>query len=155
MSTTSPDLGRRRPGLNTDTLALGAVFIAMFSFIAAVFAVGLAARAVDEHRNSPAAAGAAVSASDGVEVTLADFRIDPEPLELGTGSVLRVTNAGGVVHNLSVDGKSVAHGRSRREHRAGPVDACGGDLQDAVRCSWTRRGRYAGHGHDRLSSATL
>lgn len=102
MSTTSPDLGRPRPNLNTDTLALGAVFIAIFSFVAAIFAVGLAARAIDEHRAVPAAAAAASSAS----VTLADFSIDPEPLALTTGTVVRVTNAGAIVHNLSVEGNA-------------------------------------------------
>ena len=62
-----------RPGLNTDTVALGALFVAIFAFLAALVAVGLASRAIDEHRavqattRSPpqrAEAGVAVSLSE-------------------------------------------------------------------------------------------
>lgn len=97
-----------RPGLNTDTLALAGVFIAMFAFIAALVAVGLAARAIDEHE--AAAGGAAASGSSSgtsVEVELRDFAIGPAALEVPAGgTTLEVRNNGAVVHNLSVDSRA-------------------------------------------------
>lgn len=98
--------GGRRPGLTTETLALAGVFIAMFAFLAAVFAVGLAARAADEHR---ALAGATESGSStaavAVDVSLTEFEIAPDPLTIPAGTAaLNVSNEGTVIHNLSVDG---------------------------------------------------
>lgn len=100
--TTTP----RRPGLNTDTLALAGVFIAMFAFVAALVAVGLAARAIDEHEGLPAGAttGSGSTSAPSLEVELRDFAIGPTALEVPAGSTtLEVRNAGAVVHNLSVD----------------------------------------------------
>lgn len=112
-STTPADPPRRRPGLNTDTLALGGVFIAMFAFLAAVFAVGLAARAIDEHREvEQAIAHGALAAPPGgatrrLSVTLQEFKINPTQIELPAGgAVITVANDGTVTHNLSVDGKA-------------------------------------------------
>ena len=95
----------RRPGLNTDTLALGAIFIAMFAFAAAIFAVGLASRAIDEHQ-AVLAAGSAGGGAAGVtvDVSLSEFMIMPEPLSAPAGATLHVINDGSVAHNLSVEG---------------------------------------------------
>lgn len=95
-----------RPGLNTDTVALGALFVAMFAFLAALVAIGLASRSIDEHRavqanEVPAAASAAAEA-----VSLSEFSISPDPIELAAGASLSVTNDGAVVHNLSVEGQA-------------------------------------------------
>ncbi len=102
----SPSAGRnRRPGLNTETLALGAIFIALFSFAAAIFAIGLASRAIDEHEavlaTGGAGGGAAVAA---VDVSLTEFAIMPEALTAPAGATLAVLNNGSVAHNLSVEG---------------------------------------------------
>lgn len=95
-----------RPGLNTDTVALGALFVAMFAFLAALVAVGLASRSIDEHRavqgsEAPAAASAAAQA-----VSLNEFSISPDPIEVAAGAELSVVNDGATIHNLSVDGNA-------------------------------------------------
>lgn len=95
-----------RIGMNTDTLALGAFFIAVFAMLAALVAVGLAARSIDEHRavqntEEPAGAG-----GDVTNVSLAEFSISPDPIQISAGGSLAVTNEGAVVHNLSVEGNS-------------------------------------------------
>lgn len=99
----------KRPGLNTDTLALGGFFIAIFAFLAAIFAVGLAARAIDEHREVDARLAAVSGSSAGtqptaVTVSLKEFAIEPGSLDVASRAVLTVRNNGSVVHNLSVDG---------------------------------------------------
>lgn len=99
----------RRPGLNTDTLALAGLFIAVFAFLAALFAVGLAARAVEEHDSSAerleASGGeSGGEASTGEAVSLTEFAISPGTLEVSAGAVLEIRNDGTVEHNLSVDG---------------------------------------------------
>ena len=95
----------KRPGLNTETLALGAIFIALFSFAAAIFAVGLASRAIDEH-DAVVAAGSAGggAAAVTVDVSLTEFAIAPDPLTAPAGATLNVVNDGAVPHSLSVEG---------------------------------------------------
>ncbi len=95
---------KRRPGLNTDTLALSALFVALFAFAAAVIGVGVAFRAIDEHEAVVAASGAGGSAATTVQVTLSEFMIMPKPLSAPAGSTLEVVNDGSVEHNLSVGG---------------------------------------------------
>lgn len=108
-TSSGPGAGRnRRPGLNTETLALGAIFIAMFSFAAAIFAVGLASRALDE-RDAAVAAGGNGSGGGGVaaavvDVSLSEFMIMPDPMTVPAGATLHVVNDGTVEHNLSVEG---------------------------------------------------
>jgi manganese oxidase len=107
-----PDAGRatvgeapvRRPGLNTDTVALAGLFVAVFALLAALVAVGLAARAIDEQESGAGTAATESPASGATEVSLTEFSISPGPLEVPAGSRLTVTNDGSVVHNLSVDG---------------------------------------------------
>lgn len=106
MSTTTET---NRPGLNTDTLALAGVFIAMFAFIAALIAVGLAARAIDEHEAAPAgsATTATGSSSSALDVELREFAIGPTSLDVpAEGATLEIRNTGAVTHNLSVDAKA-------------------------------------------------
>ena len=96
---------RDRPGLNTDTLALAGVFIAAFAFLAAIFAVGLAARAIEEAEDSTGGSGATpASGGEAVPVSLAEVSITPGEVEVPAGAVLNVSNEGTAVHNLSVDG---------------------------------------------------
>ena len=96
-----------RIGMNTDTLAVGAFFIALFAMLAALVAVGLAARSIDEHRavaatDAPASGGS----GDATNVTLAEFSISPDPVRVSAGGTLSITNEGAVVHNLSVEGSA-------------------------------------------------
>lgn len=103
-SSTSPSPAR--PGLNTDTVALGALFVAMFAFLAALLAIGFASRAIDEHRAVQASGLPAAGSANGQAVSLREFSISPDPIEVGTGASLSVTNDGAVVHNLSVEGQA-------------------------------------------------
>lgn len=105
--TTSPAEGdKRRPGLNTDTLALGGVFISMFAFLAAIIAVAFASRAIDDHQAVADAIDGASSrgTTPNVVVSLSEFAISPGALEIPAGTVVAVDNTGAVTHNLSVDG---------------------------------------------------
>jgi len=95
---------KRRPGLNPDTLALSAMFVALFAFAAAIIGVGVAFRAIDEHQAIVAASGTGGSAATTVQVSLSEFMIMPKPLSAPVGSTLEVVNDGTVEHNLSVGG---------------------------------------------------
>ena len=97
---------QRKPGLNTDTLALGGLFISMFAFLAAIIAVAFASRAIDDHQAVADAIDGASSRSttSEVAVSLSEFAISPDALEIPAGAVVSVDNAGTVTHNLSVDG---------------------------------------------------
>ena len=102
-TTQTPTAG---PGTTFETLAVCGFIFGLFAIVAAVFAVGLAARAVDEAKDSTG--GTEVTQSAGgvstLEVSLKDFLIEPEDLRVNTGAVLQISNDGAVVHNLAVDG---------------------------------------------------
>jgi manganese oxidase len=95
-----------RPGFNTDTVALGALFVAIFAFLAALVAVGLASRSIDEHRAVQAGEVPAETSAAGGTVSLSEFSISPDPVEISAGETLAVTNDGTIVHNLSVEGNT-------------------------------------------------
>ena len=80
-----------KPGLNTDTVALGALFVAMFAFLAAVVAIGLASRSIDEHRAVRAGAVPAASGASSPMVSLSEFSISPDPVEVAAGGSLSVS----------------------------------------------------------------
>ncbi len=132
----------KRPGLNTDTLAMAGLFIAVFAFVAALFAVGLAARAVEEHdrlaaRLEASGGRSGVEASAGETVSLTEFAISPGTLEVPAGAVLQVQNDGTVQHNLSVDGTASS--------MLGAGDATQLDLSDLEPGTYTTRCDVPGH----------
>ena len=101
----APKAPASRPGTTFETLAVCGFIFGMMSIAVAMFALGLAARAVSEAKDS--GGGVAVAPSGGVstlEVSLKDFAIDPGDLRVAAGSVLEIANDGKVVHNLAVDG---------------------------------------------------
>ena len=81
-----------------DGLAVVGAFLGALALLASVFAVGLAMRVEDDDDGGGSATAGAV------EVTLADFSIEPETIEASTGSSIRVTNTGAAEHNLAVKG---------------------------------------------------
>lgn len=87
-------------GLTFEVLAVIAMVIAMASILIAIFAVGLASRAIDEHRSTPAAGG---GGGGGVAVTMTDFEFAPASISAGAGGSLAVSNEGPSVHNLIVE----------------------------------------------------
>ena len=98
-----------RQGMTFETLALVGFILGLCSIAIAVFAVGLASRAVDEAErgtNSSAAmtTTAPTDASTSLDVSLTEFAIKPTDLKVPSGATLKVTNDGSIVHNLSVDG---------------------------------------------------
>ncbi len=98
---------RHRDGISPGTLALGAIFIAAFAFLAATFAVVLAARSVDEHRAVAAMIASGGGAPAAVAVSLAEFSITPDAITVPAGTTtFTVTNDGTVIHNLVVEGRT-------------------------------------------------
>ena len=98
-----------RRGTTFETLAVCGFIFGMFAIVAAVFAMGLAARAVEEARDvgggaEPAAAAPPTDAVSTLEVSLKEFAINPAEVRIKAGAVLNVTNDGAVIHNLAVDG---------------------------------------------------
>jgi len=95
---------------SSDSIAIGAVIVAIFAFLAAIFAVVLANNAVDEARDgaggSAEATASAGAGSETVDVALTEFLIDPSSIEATPGATLKVVNRGAIQHNLSVGGKS-------------------------------------------------
>lgn len=80
----------------------------MFALVAAVFAVGLAARATAEARSATEALARrpAPAATAAVTVGLDEFSIEPGDLSVPAGSVLAVRNDGTTAHDLAVEGLS-------------------------------------------------
>jgi plastocyanin len=94
--------------ISLQTLALVGVFLAAFAVIAAIFAVGLAARALDEH-DAMAARGGGVAASAAPTLVLTEFALTPDTLTVPAGSTeLIVRNDGTVAHNVSIEGTTTA-----------------------------------------------
>jgi FtsP/CotA-like multicopper oxidase with cupredoxin domain len=86
------------------------LFVAVFAglaLVAAVAAVGLAARAVDDSKHSTASA-AATSAPASVMVHLSEFKVEPATIEVATGGTLQIMNMGTTAHNLAVKDTQLA-----------------------------------------------
>jgi plastocyanin len=90
-----------------EALAIFAFVFAAISVLTALFAVGLSVRAVqraDSIENPPAVSGAPAGDGDGVTVTLTEFKITPNEIQMPAGSVLTVVNDGTTAHDVMVDG---------------------------------------------------
>ena len=101
--------GEPPAGSTFESLAVVAFVFGLFAMVAAVFAVGLAARAVDQANDAGSATASEAPAAEGVatsEVSLVDFAIEPSDLNVPADTVLQLSNDGAVVHNLAVDGTS-------------------------------------------------
>ncbi len=105
------------PGRGTtfETLAVCGFIFGLFAIVAAVFAVGLAARAVSEAGSggggtsgSEAAAGGGASSGGGAastsEVSLGEFFIKPAEATVSSSTELTVKNTGTIDHDLTVEG---------------------------------------------------
>jgi uncharacterized cupredoxin-like copper-binding protein len=80
-----------------DTLTVAAVIVAALALIAAVFAVGISA-SDDGPATERVAAGAAATST----VTLTEFAVSPEVVDVPAGAALEVINGGSVPHDLHV-----------------------------------------------------
>jgi FtsP/CotA-like multicopper oxidase with cupredoxin domain len=98
-----------QPGQRDNLLVVIVVGVGM-ALLAAVFAVGLAARAVHENGTGKATLAAGPSTGmQNVDVTLEEFKITPATITVTSGTgMLRVTNKGTMAHNLTVVGQNLA-----------------------------------------------
>lgn len=101
-ATAPPDPPR---GSTFETLAVAGFIFGLFSLFVAIFAVGLAGRAMSEAGgggdDDGAAGGGGVETS---EVVMTEFAFDPDELLVPAGAVLTLVNDGAVVHNMAVEG---------------------------------------------------
>ncbi len=95
----------RSSGTTFESLALIGFVFGLFAIMISVFALGLAARAV----NQAPAAGSGGGGGGGpatLDVTLADFSIEPNSAAISDSGTITLTNAGATQHDLSIEGTS-------------------------------------------------
>lgn len=91
----------------SESLAIFAAVFAAIGVLTSLFAVGLAVRAVqtaDDIENPPAAVGGGGEAAAGPTLTLTEFSITPDTIEVPAGSVLTLVNDGTIAHDVMIDG---------------------------------------------------
>jgi manganese oxidase len=93
-----------KDGITFETIAVIALVLALAAAICSVFAMGLAARSIDEHRAIPAAG----AGGGPVAVSLSEFAISPAPLTVSAGGSLAVSNDGTTTHDLTVEDQDLA-----------------------------------------------
>lgn len=96
----APTGGGRRSGINFESLAVAGFVFGIYAIVIAVFAVGLAARAVSEARGGGGGGGAPAPST--LAMTLADFSLDPDGAEIAQGGTISLANEGAVQHDLVV-----------------------------------------------------
>jgi len=84
-----------------------AVALAALAFLGSLVGIGFGARAITEskRRISTSSTGAAPTTAP---VTLSDFKITPDAVQVAAGGFLDVTNTGQSPHNLAVQGAGLA-----------------------------------------------
>lgn len=103
VAATSTPAPPTKKGTTFESLAIAGFVFGIFAMVVAVFAVGLAARAVSESSGGGAASGGG-SAPATLDLTLADFSLDPDAAEISAGGTITLDNTGAVAHDLVVDG---------------------------------------------------
>lgn len=84
-----------------EGLAMLAFAVALGALLLAAFSIGLASRAIDEHRAIPEGEA---TAAEVAPVGLREFEIGSAPIEVSAGSVLRFVNEGTTVHDVAIEG---------------------------------------------------
>lgn len=100
----APEGDEKGGGLTFEVIAVVALVMAFASAIVAVFAMGLAARSIDEHRAIADGGGGGGT----VAVSLTEFAIAPAPLTVSAGGSLAVSNDGTTTHDLTVEDQDLA-----------------------------------------------
>ncbi len=92
----------------SESLAIFAAVFAAIGVLTSLFAVGLSVRAVqraDSIENPPAVAGGGGGESAaGPTLSLTEFAITPDTLEVPAGTVLTLVNDGTTAHDVMIDG---------------------------------------------------
>ncbi len=96
--------GSERPGPTFEAIAIIALVVAFAAVLISVFAMGLAARSIDEHRSIAEGGGG----GGPVAVSLTEFAIAPAPITVSAGGSIAVTNDGSTTHDLTVEGQDLA-----------------------------------------------
>lgn len=96
-----------RSGTTFESLAIAGFIFGMFAIVIALFALGLAARAVTEKRSGGGggSSSSASTSSTALDLVLADFSIDPDKASISQGGTITLTNEGAVQHDLVVEGE--------------------------------------------------
>lgn len=97
---TQPEM-EEKAWMTFESLAVLAFAVALVAVFLAVFSMGLATRAIDEHRAIPEGGATAAEAAP---VGLKEFEIGSGPIEVPVGTVLRFTNEGTTVHDVAIEG---------------------------------------------------
>lgn len=90
------------PANTFEALAVAGFVFGLFAVVAAVFAVGLAARAVSEAQ-STATSGGGGGGPAALEVTANEFSFDPNDAEISSTGTITLNNAGTAQHDLVVE----------------------------------------------------
>lgn len=125
-----------KSGPTFEALAVLAFAFSLIAIIIAVFGTGLASRAIDEHRSTPATGASGATA---VTVSLDEFKISPTPLSVDAGTSIKVTNDGAIVHDLAVEGQDHA------TPELAPGEGADLDLSDLEPGSYTVYCKIPGH----------
>ena len=96
----------QKPGTTFESLAVAGLVFGIFAMVIAVFAVGLAARAVSDSKSG--GGGAASTAPATLDVTLADFSIKPNKAEIASGGDITLENKGAMDHDLRIENEKSA-----------------------------------------------
>ena len=95
----------RPQGTTFESLAVAGLVFGIFAMVIAVFAVGLAARAVSEAKSG---GGGGTPAPATLDVTLADFSIKPNKAEIASGGDITIENKGAMDHDLRIENEKSA-----------------------------------------------
>lgn len=97
--------GRAR-GMTFETLAVVGFIFGVFAIAAAVFAIGLSARAVEVSGRNQGSGGGEAAASTGgpksVDVSMKEFAFDPKDIKVAADGKLLLSNTGAMAHDLAI-----------------------------------------------------
>lgn len=91
-----------------ESLAVAGLVFGIFAMAVAIFALGLAARAVSDASKGGGGGGGGGSAPSTLEIDMADFSLKPDKAEISSGGEISLVNKGAVEHDLVVEDKKSA-----------------------------------------------
>ncbi|MCB1258028.1 MAG: cupredoxin domain-containing protein [Microthrixaceae bacterium] len=95
-------------GTTFETLAISAFIFGIFAIVAAVFAIGMSARAVEVANGggggSKATTGGGGGGAAEVQVKATEFAFDPKDIKVAENGKIILDNAGAVQHDFQVEG---------------------------------------------------
>lgn len=100
-STPATTTSGRPSATSFESLAVAGFVFGLFAVVIAVFAVGLAARAVSEAGGGGAVGGGDAPAT--LEVSATEFTYDPSEAEISSTGTITISNDGSIDHDLVID----------------------------------------------------